>query len=315
MALLRRRKEDPNDLGFGSVVSEAARTRLLNRDGSFNVRRRGLGFWSSLSPFQHLLTLSWPRFLIVGALGYLVLNGFFALCYFACGPNALVGGGHPADEPWELLLRAFFFSVETLSTIGYGDIVPATVSVELLVAVESVVGLISLAIATGLVFARFSRPTARIEFSRRAVMAPWRDGSKALKFRIVNRRHSGMIEIRATVILACVEKDGELVRRHYDPLVLERDQVVFFPLHWTIVHIVDEASPLYGVTHEELLACRSELLILLSGIDEATSQVVHARTSYRAEDIEWNADFVDIFDHNAESVTIDVRRLHDTRPV
>lgn len=314
MALLRRRKEDPDDLGFGSVVSASARTRLLNRNGSFNVHRRGIGFWRSLSPFQHLLTLSWPRFLIVGVLGYLVLNGFFALCYFACGPDAL-DGGRPVHEPGELLLRAFFFSVETLSTIGYGDIVPTTLSVELLVAVESVVGLISLAIATGLVFARFSRPTAKIEFSRRAVMAPWRDGSQALKFRIVNRRHSGMIEIHAKVTLACVEEDGERVRRHYAPLSLERDQVVFFPLHWTIVHVVDESSPLYGVTREDLVACRGELLILLSGVDEATSQVVHTRTSYRAEDIEWNADFVDIFDHGAESVTIDVRRLHDTRPV
>jgi inward rectifier potassium channel len=301
--------EEARDLGFGAVVSRESRQRLLNRDGSFNVARRGLRLGTSLSPYHLLLTTSWTRFmgLVVGS--YVVLNGGFALAFLLCGPAALTGG---LDVGFS---RAFFFSVETFSTIGYGNIVPVGTAANLVVTAEALVGLLWLALATGLLFARFSRPTAKVLFSRTAVIAPYR-GMTAFEFRIANARSSQLIEVQATVMFARIEDvRGRPVRRFYS-LTLERDSVTFFPLSWTIVHPIDETSPLRGMSRDDLRKCDGEFLVLLAGVEETFAQRVHARSSYKWDEIVWDAKFSDIMQHPSgkEDVTIDVGRLHTIEP-
>lgn len=300
--------EEPRDLGFGSVVASESRLRLLNRDGTFNVQRRGLGVRASLSLYYSLLTLTWPRFLGLLGLHYLLANALFAAAYHACGPEALVGT-HTGASPY---LEDFFFSVQTLSTIGYGELVPAGLPANLLVTLESMVGLLFFAVATGLVFARFSRPMADIVFSERAVVAPYRGGT-GFMFRIANRRRNELVEVSAKVIFSRMEgHDGRPMRRFYE-LPLERRQVTIFPLSWTIVHPIDEASPLAGMGRKELEEVDGEFLVLLTGIDESYFQRVYARSSYKAGEVVWNARFADILHHPraGEPVTVDVRRLHD----
>jgi inward rectifier potassium channel len=299
------------DLGFGSVVSRSSHRRLLNRDGSFNVARSGMGVLELLGPYQ-LLRASWFGFLGLVGLLYLALNLAFAVAYMACGPRSLMGPG--AEMLGGHFSQAFFFSIQTFATIGYGQIGPNGLASNLVVTVEALVGLIYQALATGLLFARFARPSVSIMFSERAVIAPYNNGT-ALQFRIANRRRSEIIELEAQVLFSAMVPDdrgGPMVRRYW-PLPLERNKVTFFPLSWTIVHPIDDASPLAGKTREDLERGHAEILVLLSGIDETFEQTVHARSSYRLEEIVWNARFRSMFvetdDHS--DVSVDLNLLHE----
>jgi inward rectifier potassium channel len=296
---------DRNDLGFGSVVARQSRERLLNRDGSFNVRREGLGIFQSLSAYHWLLGLSWTRFLLVLSGSFLAVNLAFAYAFYLCGPAALTGietrgdlGRFAAD---------FFFSVQTFATIGYGGIAPARLVANVLVVLEAVTGLLLVSLGAGLSFARFARPRARILFSERAVVAPYGEG-QAFMFRLVNARRNELLDLQARVLLARRTRDGD---REFLPLELERDGVLFFPLSWTVVHPINAASPLWRKSPEELLAERAEFLVLLSGTDETFAQVVHARSSYQAAEIVWNARFTNLFNPPDEDggLSIDVGKL------
>ena len=301
--------DETRDLGFGSVVASESRQRLLNRDGSFNVERDGLSFWSSLSLYQSLLTISWWRFFTIIILFYVITNLLFALAYVLCGEGALALPASDTSTP--RFMQAFFFSVQTFATIGYGHVSPVGLAANIVVTVESLVGLLGFALATGLLFSRFSRPTAKVIFSDAAVIAPYR-GMTAFMFRISNGRRNQMIELGAKLLLARFEEVGDKRVRRFYPLTLERDKVAFFPLSWTIVHPIDEASPLSGLTDQDLRAAGAEFLVLLTGIDETFSQTVHARSSYIAAEIVWGAKFSDIYRRSADgtSLTADIRRLH-----
>ncbi len=304
--------EDPNlDLGFGSVVARESRKRLLNRDGTFNVRRVGLGYWEALSAYHYFLTISWPLFLAYVAGSYVVLNAVFAAAFVACGNGALTGFANEAMM--ERFTRAFFFSVHTLATIGYGNIVPVTLAANALVAFESLVGLLGFALIAGIMFARFARPTAEIAFSKVAIVAPYRDKT-ALMFRIVNKKRNEIVEMRATVLLALRKRDhASVTDREFIPLTLERERVVFFPLAWTIVHPIDDKSPLKGCSADELRARDGELLILLNGFDETFSQTVHTRSSYKVDEIVWGAKFRNMFNPSEVdgTISVDIRKLDD----
>jgi inward rectifier potassium channel len=284
--------QDLRDLGFGAVVSRESHQRLLNRDGSFNVERRGLRLLDSLSLYHVLLTMPWLQFFLLCLGFYLVTNMAFAAAYVACGPGALASTAPGIEQHgfW----RAFFFSVETLSTIGYGNIVPVGLATNFVVTAEALSGLAGFAMITGLLFARFSRPTAKVLFSSHAVTAPYHD-MHAFEFRVANARSNELIEVSAIAILSRFEDvDGVRTRRYY-PLALERPSVVFLPLTWTVVHPIDEHSPLHGETPESLRGSNAEVLVLVKGFDETFSTVVQTRTSYTFDEVIWGARFASAF--------------------
>ncbi len=302
------------DFGIGAAVARETRGRTLGKDGKFNVRRAGLGFFESWSAYHWALNLTWPRFLTLLAGGYVALNVVFALLYRACGPAALPG---PADDPMTSpFLKAFFFSVETFGTIGYGHVSPRGVPANLLMMLESFISLLGLALITGIVFARFARPMAKIYFSEVAVIAPYQ-GITAFMFRIANMRRSELLEVRPRVSLSRSRPDGKKITdREFHELSLERDHVVFVPLSWTIVHPIDESSPLFGVTPEQLKASDAEFMIYLTALDETFSQVVHARASYRSEEVVFGAKFTNVIDKDAAGIVrVDVRRVGAWEPV
>lgn len=305
--------EVDRDLGFGSVVSNQSHGRLLNKNGTFNLRREGLSPLASLSLYHDFLTISWPRFLGLIILIYLAFNGLFAGAYFACGPGALQGATAATTGGSEFL-RDFFFSVETFATIGYGHIAPATVAANVLMTVESLVGLLGFALATGVLFARFSRPTAKVLFSKNALIAPYH-GMTAFEFRVANARSNQLIEVEAKVMVSFFRDSAHTMRDFY-PLRLERQKVVFFPLSWTVVHPIDAESPLHGKSLRDLEAAETEFLILLTGIDETFSQTVHTRSSYKMNEVVWGARFVNLFKPASAQglLRIDLGLLDDFEP-
>lgn len=306
-------EKEIQDLGFGSVVTGQSRERLLNPDGSFNVQRTGLNKFSSINLYHTLISMSWRLFLSLILLLYFLSNVFFGGLYALIGPEALVDtSGAPFAN---IFIRGFFFSVQTFATIGYGTIHPVGVIPNLLVTIESYYSLLANALITGVVFARFARPTAKIVFSKVAVIAPYRD-EKALMFRIVNGRNNQLIEVAAQVMFArFVNENGRTVRR-FDILALERRKVTFFPLTWTIVHPIDEGSPLYGLTENDMAGTDAEILILLTAMDETFAQVVHTRSSYKPNDIKFGHKFVSIYNEveDGETISIDVHRLSEIEP-
>ena len=300
---------EERDLGFGSRVLQQTGSRFLNRDGSFNVVRENQSFLRSLNLYHEMLSAPlWAFYgVIFGA--YLLLNLLFAGLYLLCGPGALHGA--TAVSPGDRFLEAFFFSVQTLATIGYGRLSPEGSAANALVAVEALVGLLGVAFATGLSFARFSRPLAHILYSDRAVIAPYRGGT-GFMFRVINERRNQLIEVKARVAFSrMVSENGRRIRK-FEPLSLERTTVQFFPLHWTLVHPIDEKSPLNGVTAESLRASEAEFMILLTGTDETFSQTVHSRSSYLADEVVVGARFQDMFvDGGDGRPRIDMRRFHE----
>lgn len=279
------------------------------RDGRFQVD--GAGAWYSYwrDPYHLLLTLPWSGFLAFIVLSYFLINSFFALLYLAggdCIANARSGSF------WD----AFFFSVETIASIGYGFMYPKNDYANSIATIEAMVSLVGIAVLTGLAFARFSRPTARVLFSRVAVIAP-NDGVPALFFRTANQRRNQILEAQLRVYLMRdeIRTDGQFIRRIHD-LRLLRDQSPGFMLSWLATHIIDETSPLYGMTAEALVQTQATIVVSLSGIDETVSQVVHARHTYAATDILWNNQFVDIIRHtNDGNRYIDYNYFHDVSPL
>jgi inward rectifier potassium channel len=301
--------EDPNsDLGLGSRVAQQSRLRFLNRDGTFNVKRKGLSSIKSLTLYHWLLTMSWAKYFSIILVAYLIANVLFAWGYILCGPDAL-HGSETAGEA-ERLLDAFFFSVQTSATIGYGRISPNGLAANILVTIEALSGLLGFALATGLLFARFSRPNTKIIFSNHAVIAPYKNMT-AFMFRIANQRSSQLIEAQVTVVLSRTENiNGKPTRKFY-PLHLERDRVSFFPLHWVIVHPIDDESPFYEVTREAFIQSEPEVLILLSAVEETFSQTVHTRSSYKNDEIVWGAKFADMYVPDDDGMmAIDLNKLH-----
>ena len=301
----------PQDLGFGSVVSGATRRRFLNRDGTFNVRRTGLGFAESRSFYRYLLNISWPRFISHVVYWYLATNAVFAIAYLACGPAALDGPEDYGVGRLGHFLSAYFFSVQTLATIGYGRLVPATRAANLLVALEALAGLLGFAIVSGLLFARFTRPTAKISFSLNALVAPY-EGGWALMFRLVNLRNTDLADVHAVVSFArwVVDAKGNR-RRRFDQLTLERDAISFMPLHWVIVHPITATSPMHGLTARALAEAEPEIVCLITADDETFAQTVHAKTSYDKSDIVWGGRFRDMYIMDTDHVAIDMAKLSD----
>ena len=265
--------------------------RVINKDGSFNVRRKG-GTWRDVHPYLHLINIGWARFLALVFLGYLLVNTLFAVVYHLLGPGELSG----ADAPTAFgrFMNGFFFSAHTLSTVGYGSISPKGMAANTVAALESLVGVLGFAVATGLLFGRVSRPSAKIGFSANLLITAYQEIT-SLQFRVVNRRRNDLMELDARVMLMTVEVENGQPKRQYKQLKLERDQVLFLPLTWTIVHPIDNESPLWGMTALDLKRIQAEFMILLKAYDDTFGHTVLSRYSYRHDEIIWGKRFAPAF--------------------
>ena len=267
----------------------------------FGVEREWFG-----DLYHRTLTIGWPGFFAIGAATYIVANVVFAALYLL-QPGS-IAKAHPGS-----FADAFFFSVQTMATIGYGVMSPATYYANLLMTLETAVGLMFVAMTTGLVFARFSRPTARVLFSSVAVVGPY-NGVPTLSIRIANQRKNQMLaaEVSMTLVRDELSDEGELNRRFYD-LALVRDRSPVFALTFRVMHPIDPDSPLYGMNYETLAEQHAEIVVIAGGVDETLVQPVNARTSYLPHEILWSHRFVDIFGWTEDGRrAIDYRRFHDT---
>ncbi|MGO8815790.1 MAG: ion channel [Terriglobia bacterium] len=285
--------------------------RIINPSGQFNVRRRGTT-WRDIHPYLFMINASWPVFaaLIFGA--FVIGNVAFALIYMKIGVEHLQG----ADTATLLdrFMSAFFFSAQTFTTVGYGRISPDGVLTSLVASLQALLGLMALAIGTGLLFGRFSRPAARLEFSRQMVVAPYQSGT-ALQFRVANRRSNNLMEVEARLMVTTVESSDQGLLRKYKYLKLERQAVQFLPLSWTIVHPIDQDSPLWGKKPEDLANHQAEFLITIKAFDDTFFQTVHVRYSYRHDEVVWGARFVPAFEPDAEGeMVLDLGKLSEIAP-
>lgn len=306
MALFKRKSQIDDDLGFGNQPV-TANQRLMNADGSSNIKRTGLPLFRTADTYNWLISMSWKKFLLIILIVYLLVNTFFALIYVWIGIEHLQGasGINPRDHFFD----AFFFSAQTISTVGYGHISPDGFITSCVAAFESMLGLLAFALATGLLYGRFSRPNAKIIYSDKMVIAPYKE-AKGLMFRLANLRNNQLIEIEVQVVLSYNETVNGKVSRRFYPLELERAKIGLLTLSWTVVHPIDEHSPIFQKTAQDLANAEVEILVLLKAFDDTFSQTVHTRTSYRDEDILHDAKFSNIFSKDGNGrTTIDLSRI------
>ena len=285
---------------------EARPARLIARETADQTLAIGLPHPWLGDLYHRTLRMGWCSFLLAGVALYIAANALFAALY-------LLEPGAIANARPGAFADAFFFSVQTMATVGYGQMAPATLYANLVVTVETAVGLMFLALATGLVFARFSRPTARVLFSRVAVIGPY-NGAPTLSFRLANQRSNQILQAEVSAVLLRDEKtlEGAPIRRFYD-LKLARYRTPVFALTFSVMHEIDKESPLYGASAASLEADNAELIVTASGIDETIAQRVHARTSYLPHEILWGHRFVDVMGWTDDgSRVIDYRQFHDT---
>ncbi|CCH55279.1 K channel inward rectifier conserved region 2 domain protein [Fibrisoma limi BUZ 3] len=304
-------EEQRQDLGFGTKLNDPL-SRLINKDGSFNIQRANEPFWDRVNLYNRLITMSWPQFLALVGLFYLTVNLLFAGIYLLLGAENLKG---IADLTlYGRFWNSFFFSAQTLTTVGYGHIYPNSFITSTISSFESLVGLLAFALVTGLLYGRFSRPVAHIRFAKQAVFAPYLDVN-AWMFRIINARSNQLIDVEVEVSLSRLEVHKGVKQRRYYTLNLERKKVTFFPTNWTLVHPITDESPLHGCTPEDLAESDAEFLILLRAIDDTFSQTVHARCSYRYNEVLWGHKYQPMFDGSKQGVvTLDLNLLDATTP-
>jgi inward rectifier potassium channel len=278
------------------------RNRRDRRRNAPIIAGRDQGFWADL--YLALLSAPWWAFLGGLAVLYVVINTLFALLYL------LDPGGISNARPgsfWD----AFFFSVQTFATLGYGVFAPKSFYANMLVTVEAFAGVLNIALASGTMFARVSRPTARVMFSRSAVIVPF-EGTPTFMFRVANQRGNSIMEAEVTLSLVrqTVTREGHIMRR-FEELRLTRARTPLFALSWTVMHPIDEASPFNGATRQSLLNDEVEIVVVLSGTDETYSEKIYARHSYMPHDIHWNKKFANIIGRAASGrLTVDLNRFH-----
>ncbi|MCB9252323.1 MAG: K+ channel, inward rectifier [Flavobacteriales bacterium] len=302
----KKTKEKYSDFGLGSRASSGT-FRTLNKDGSFNIRKTHLPFFERVNFFHSLITMSWLKFLGIIVLFYFLINLIFASLYLLIGVEHLAG--IIAETTFDKFLEAFFFSSQTITTLGYGRISPVGTLANIVAAIESMMGLLGFALATGLLYGRFSKPSAKIIYSKLAVIGPYRD-INAFMFRVINPRKNQLLEVEVNVNLSIKRENSDL--RDFYSLDLERAKVVFFASTWTIVHPINPESPLYHFTEKTMHEKDVEFIILIRAFDESFSQTVYSRSSYKADEIKWGEKFAYIIQQETNGTSVNVGRINET---
>lgn len=280
------------DPGLGSKYDREVK-RLINEDGSYNIIRHGA--LSGIKDFyKYLIDISWARFLIFFLFAYLLVNALFACIYITIGIDQISGTNSDQFH----YLNAYFFSVQTLTSVGYGQMSPVGLGANIVASLESFIGLMSIALITGLLYGRFSKPTSKLKFSKNVIIAPFQDKT-AMMFKMVNQRNAILLNAKVSTMLI-LDKGGEdaSFNKTYHQLDLQIDSVNFFPLTWTIVHSIDEKSPFHGLTIEDIKYRNAEVIVLVEAFDETHSQMIIEKHSFGDDQWRSGVQFVKNFKTN-----------------
>ncbi len=293
---MARRIKDP---GIGAT-SNAKAKRFVNQDGSFNIRHKNKRGGLS-DAYAYLIAISWMRFFAYVFVGYILLNSIFALCYTLLGVEAITT---PSGSVFRDFLRAFFFSAQTITTVGYGTMSPKGIIFGFISSFEAMIGLLSFSFITGLLYGRFSKPRANIRFSNVMVLRAYEDHD-ALMFRLMSSSASTMIQPRIEVTLTLTEKDQTGgYKNNFYRLSLERDKITYLPTTWTVVHRIREGSPFVGYDRQQLNTLKGELLIMTSYYEESFNQEVHQIHSYLLKNIKIDHAFQSAYYYDEEGYTV-----------
>lgn len=300
MSILRKlntKAKTEINTGFGTNAADYG-GRFVNKDGRANIEKRGVGLFERTSWYHAMLSMPrWKFFCLIIAF-YIFVNIFFAIIYYAVGVENLVG--IKAGSKLERFGQAFFFSAQTFTTVGYGHISPSGFLVSAIAALEALIGLLSLALATGLLYGRFSKPTAYLKFSNNAIIAPFKNGT-ALMMRIAPFKNTTLTDAEAKLTVGMpVEENGKMVNRFF-PLELEYAKVNALTLSWTIVHPITEDSPLYNFYKDDFENIQGEILVFIKAFDDMFSNTVVARSSYSFKEIVYGAKFNPMYHRNSEA--------------
>ena len=302
------RKPKPKELGFGTFADDKGQ-RFLNRDGSANFHRIGLNRFSIADTFHSLIISRWPQFLLIIISYYVIANAIFATIYFLIGVEQIGVVKTDAVSDW---LEAFFFSTQCITTVGFGRVNPQGMAANIVSSVESLTGLLTFALATGLLYGRFSRPQSQLVKSDNLVIAPYGEITGAM-FRIASKRKKSLLlENFVSVSLGINMKENGTLRRRFYLLSLELERINYLTSSWTLVHPINEESPLFGLTDEDLVNGRAEFIILYKATDETTSQSVFERFSYFGNEIVFNAKFISAIGTTSEGQPfLDLNKISD----
>ncbi len=282
-----------NDTGFSTNASDLTGGRFINKDGSYNLVKEGMPFWKRISIFHNMLNLPQWKFMSVILLFYVAINLIFTFIYFFIGSSEIEG--LPNGNDWQIFKELFYFSTETFTTVGYGRVNPVGDAANLVSGIESLTGLLSLAIATGLIYGRFSKPRSYLVFSDHALVSPYKEMTGLMfRFAAFKDKHSLTdLEVRVNIGMQVSENEKPIYK--YFSLDLERSRVESMPMSWTVVHPINETSPFYGFTEEDMKTADVELYVMLRGFDEVFSNYVQQRTSYTFREILFKRKFVPMF--------------------
>ncbi|MEP7279609.1 MAG: ion channel [Bacteroidota bacterium] len=313
MALLKRVNPSSkinNDTGFGTNASDYG-GRFINRDGSFNLRREGMPFWERFSIYHSMLNLPRWKFVVLIILFFFVINLLYTAIYLLIGTDGFTG--MIANTRWQRFKEVYFFSTETFTTVGYGRVNPVGDGPNFVASIEAMSGFLSFAVATGLIYGRFSKPKSYLVFSDFAVVAPFQDKT-ALMFRFASYKDKHIltnVEIKVNIGLQVVEHHKP-VYKFFD-LHLERSRVDSLPMNWTVVHPIDENSPFAGFSYEDMKAADVELYVLVRGFDDVYSTVVLQRTSYTYEEIRFNKKFTPMYreSNDRKTTILELHKLNE----
>jgi inward rectifier potassium channel len=295
----RRSKANP-DTGFGTQASSIG-GRFVNRDGTFNLRKTGLPFWKRISIYSYLIALSWPQFILVIVLFYFLVNLLFTAVYVLIGTDQLQGFVETTE--WGKIKETFFFSTQSFTTVGYGRINPLGEGADIVSSVETMAGWLFFALVTGLLYGRFTQPIAYIAFSEKALISPYRNGT-GLMFRMVPYKDAHeLTNAHVAVNISLLITENGKTDYQFFQLKLERSRIDMFNMNWTVVHPIDEESPLYQFTKQDLQNADFELMVQVSGFDPVFSNQVMQRTSYTMEELEWEARFSSMYHQSKDGNT------------